>query len=92
VTTLAICSMLIGSALGIRFRVLILLPVIFLGSGLLAVVSFADDLALSQSILRIVVFTCVLQVSYLCAALLRHAVASTDTSGRWSSLGAQKLR
>lgn len=73
---LALCSILIGSMLGIRFRFVILLPVIAVGSAALAVISNAQGGTLSQAALAIVVFASLLQFGYICAALLKHVAMS----------------
>lgn len=91
-TTLAICSMLIGFLLGIRFRFVVLLPVIFLGSLSLVAISIAQGRPLAQTALTIVIFACLLQLGYICTALFRPAVASIHAAGRWSLLGSAKLR
>ncbi len=70
---LALCSILIGSLLGIRFRFFVLLPVIAVGSATLAVISTAQGGTLSQAVLTIVVFASLLQFGYICAALFKHA-------------------
>jgi hypothetical protein len=92
VIALAICSMLIGSVLGIRFRFVILPPIIILGSVCLVVISSAQGAALSQTILPIVVFATLLQLGYLCAALFKHAVMPHLAAEPRPSLGAPKLR
>ena len=76
VIALALCSILIGSMLGIRFRFVILLPVIAVGSAALAVISTAQGGTLSQAVLVIVVFASLLQFGYICAALFKHAAMS----------------
>lgn len=91
-TTLAICSTLIGSILGIRFRFLVLLPVVFIGSISLVVISMAQGKTFLQVLSTIAVFACLLQLGYLCTALFRHAVAPARAAGRWSLLGSPKLR
>lgn len=70
---LALCSILIGSVLGIRFRFFILLPVVSIGSAALAVVSTAQGETFSQAGLAIVVFASMLQFGYICAALFKQA-------------------
>jgi len=74
VITLAICSTLIGSVLGIRLRFVVLPPIIVLGAACLAVISSAQGAALSQTIVPVVIFATLLQLGYLCTALLKHAV------------------
>ena len=71
---LALCSILIGSALGIRFRFVVLLPVGAVGSAALAVISTAQGGTFSQVVLAIVVFASLLQFGYICTALFKHAV------------------
>ena len=73
---LALCSILIGSMLGIRFRFVILLPVIAVGSVALAAISTTQGGTLSQAVLAIVVFASLLQFGYICAALFKHAAIS----------------
>lgn len=70
-TTLAICSTLIGLVLGIRFRFLILVPILFVGSVSLATISMTQGQTLLQAISAIVVFAALLQVGYACTALLK---------------------
>jgi drug/metabolite transporter (DMT)-like permease len=92
VTTLAIWSTLIGSILGFRFRFIVLLPVIFLGSAGLVATSIAEGKSFLQTLSTIAVFVCLLQLGYICTALLRDAVRPADAAGRWSLLGSPKLR
>lgn len=88
---LALCSILIGSMLGIRFRFVILLPVIAAGSASLAAVSMAQGETLPQSVLAIAVFASLLQFGYICAALFKHALMPAYAGGR-EAAGSQKLR
>jgi hypothetical protein len=92
VFTLAICSALIGSILGIRFRFVVLLPIAFIGSIFLAASSIAQGKPFFQALLTIVVFASILQLGYICGALLRHAVKPAHAAGRWSLLGSPRLR
>jgi hypothetical protein len=73
VIALALCSILCGSALGIRFRFVVLLPVIAVGSAVLAVIATVQGGTLLQAVLAIVVFASLLQFGYICAALFKHA-------------------
>ncbi len=84
--TLAICSMLIGSVLGIRFRFVVLPPIIALGAACLIAISSAQGAALSQTIVPVVIFATLLQLGYLCTALYKHAMIPTYTSvgRRWN--------
>jgi hypothetical protein len=73
---LAICSMLIGSALAIRFRFVVLLPIIFLGSIVLVTISAFQNGLFSQMALMVIVFATSLQLGYVFAALMKHATIS----------------
>ena len=90
--TLAICSTLVGSILGIRFRFIILLPIIVLGAICLAAISSAQGAAFSQTILPIVIFATLLQLGYLGTALFKHAVLPDYSGERPASLGTPRLR
>jgi hypothetical protein len=92
VTTLAICSALIGSILGIRFRSVVLLPFIFVGSVSLVALALAQDKGFLQSVAMIGVFVSLLQLGYFCTALLRHAVTPALAAGERSLLESPKLR
>jgi surface polysaccharide O-acyltransferase-like enzyme len=71
---LAICSMLIGSTLAIRFRFMVLLPIIFFGSIVLVTISAIQNEPFSQMVLMVIVFATSLQLGYVFAALVKHAV------------------
>ena len=73
-TMLAICCMLIGSTLAIRCRVIVLLPIIFLGSAVLVTTSAILGEAFSRIALMVIVFAASLQLGYVFAALLKHAM------------------
>ena len=92
VITLAICSTLIGSMLGIRFRFFVLLPFIVLGAVCLGAISNAQDASFSQTIVTIVIFATLLQLGYLCTALFKHAVLPHYAAWRRPSLGTPRLR
>ena len=79
---LALCSILCGSALGIRFRFVVLLPVIAVGSAVLAVIATAQGGTLLQAVLAIVVFASLLQFGYICAALFKPAAMRAHASER----------
>ncbi len=85
---LAICSGLIGALAGMRFRVFILFPIIFIGAVVLATITASW----SQTILAIVVFTSSLQLGYVCTLLLRPTVVSLGGSVRLPFLGSPNLR
>jgi hypothetical protein len=91
VTALAICSTLIGSILGIRFRVIVLLPLVFFGSVGLVATSIAEGKSFLQTLSTIAVFVSLVQLGYICTALLKHAVTRAHATWRWSLLGNPKL-
>ena len=90
--TLAICSTLIGSILGIRFRFLALHSVIVLGAARFAALSNAQGATLSRTMVPIVIFATLLQLGYLCTAQLKHTVTPAHAGRRCPSLGTPKLR
>jgi hypothetical protein len=73
---LAICSMLIGSALAIRFRFIVLLPIIFLGSVVLVSIAAIQSEPFSRMALMVIVFATGLQLGYVFGSLMKHAMAS----------------
>lgn len=90
-TTLAICSLIVGSILGARFRVVVLLPVIFLGSVSLLGVSISRGYSPMQTICMILVFALLVQISYFCAALFKNTMMPDPVGARWPLLGSPKL-
>jgi hypothetical protein len=81
VTTLAIFSTLFGSMLGIRFRFLVLLPVLFVGSVSLVAISIAQGKTLPQATTAVMVFGLLLQIGYLCTGLFRSIVRTSGATG-----------
>jgi MFS-type transporter involved in bile tolerance (Atg22 family) len=92
VIALALCSILIGSVLGMRFRFIILLPIIAVGSAGLAAISIAQGGTLAQTALVIVVFASLLQFGYICAAVFKNATMPAYAKERTAALGSPKLR
>jgi len=91
VITVAVCSTLIGSILGIRFRFVVLLPIIFFGSISLFAISVAQDSTPLRTVATIAVFAALLQFGYICAALFKYAVTPAHAGKRWSLLESPKL-
>ncbi len=89
---LAICSLLIGAFLGTWFRVIVLPPIIVLGGASLAAITVLQGGTVSQAALPIIVFVSVLQLSYVCAAFMKHAVALVFGNARSSVLSNFTLR
>lgn len=91
-TTLAACSALIGSALGIRFRFFILLPFLFVGSIALTTLSIVQDWPQAQALWSIVLFAAALQAGYILSALLRHTIGPAIVEDGTAPIGNPKLR
>lgn len=87
---LAVCSGLVGALLGLRFRVIVLFPFIFIGSAIL--MAIMTDATWPRTILAIAVFVSSLQLGYVCALLLRPAFAALGSHIRLPFLGSPKLR
>ena len=77
-TALALGTMLIGMVLGIRFRVIILPPIILDGSAILSAIAFFTSESAGHALLSIIVFACVLQLGYLCTALVVASIFHGD--------------
>lgn len=75
-SAVAIFSLLIGSLLGGRFRVFILPPTIVLGGAMIGAVSAWQGQGASHIVVMIVVFAAMLQLGYLCGALLLRTRAT----------------
>ncbi|WP_315833647.1 hypothetical protein [Bradyrhizobium prioriisuperbiae] len=87
---LAVCSGLVGALLGLRFRVIVLFPFIFIGSAIL--IAIMPDATWPRTILAIAVFASALQLGYVCALLLRPAFSALGSHVRLPFLGSPKLR
>jgi hypothetical protein len=77
VSTVAIFSLLIGSLLGGRFRIFILPPAIVLGAAIIGTVLAWQGQGPAHTVVTILVFATVLQLGYLCGAMLVRARAAT---------------
>ncbi|MEH2491797.1 hypothetical protein FXB40_21955 [Bradyrhizobium rifense] len=75
-SAVAIFSLLIGSLLGGRFRVFILPPTIVLGGAMIGAVSAWQGQGAAHIVVMIVVFAAMLQLGYLCGALLLRTRAT----------------
>jgi hypothetical protein len=74
---IALCSSLIGTTLGTRFRVLVLIPAIMLGVLLVAATALVKGSALSSAIGAIAVWAVFLQLGYVGGLLTRHVLEVT---------------
>lgn len=69
-STVAVFSLLIGSLLGGRLRIFILPPTIVLGAAMIGGVAAWQGQGLAHTLVTILVFAAVLQLGYLCGAVL----------------------
>jgi hypothetical protein len=90
-TLLAIFSLLTGSILGIRFRFIILLPTIFLGSAALAVILFVWNETTVQAIWMVAIFASCIQLGYICALFVKYAMIPTINRSSWPLLRRPKF-
>jgi hypothetical protein len=70
VSTIAVFSLLIGSLLGGRFRIFILPPAIVLGAAILGALCAWQEQDPAHSVVMILIFAAMLQLGYVCGALL----------------------
>jgi hypothetical protein len=75
VSTVAVFSLLIGSLLGGRFRIIILPPAIVLGAAILGAICAWQGQDSAHGVVMILVFAAVLQLGYFCGAFLIRARA-----------------
>lgn len=69
-TILALGSMLVGMVLGIRFRFIVLFPVLIVGSLALTAFALMTDETAGRTLLSIIVVAGVMQLGYVCTSLL----------------------
>jgi hypothetical protein len=72
----ALCSSLIGATLGTRLRVFVLLPVTFVGVGLIALIASLNGSTLSSALGAIAVSSICLQLGYLGGLLTRYCMVA----------------
>lgn len=90
-STVAVFSLLIGSLLGGRFRIFILPPAIVLGGAMIGTVSAWQGHRPTHIFVMIVVFAAVLQLGYLCGAILLRARATTYRTEASSSFDSRSF-
>jgi len=76
-----ILAALTGAVLGMRFRVLVLIPAIGLCIVLVAAFGAVRGMGLAHTATMVIASEAALQLSYLVGALLRFAIAGTRLSG-----------
>jgi hypothetical protein len=74
-TLLAMTAMLIGALLGLRFKVLILVPAIVIGSAATLGIGMAHSNSLWFTLLAMVLAITALQMGYLGGAIIRFVIA-----------------
>lgn len=84
-TMLAMTAMLIGAVLGLRFKVLVLFPAIFIGSAAALGIGMAHNNGLWSVLLSMILAISALQMGYLGGAVIRFI--STGTRIRKDSSG-----
>ena len=89
---LAILSAVIGSTLGVRFKVLVLVPVTFLGAGAVIATSLLHGSTLPETAWAAVIFATLLQLGYLGTLLLRGNVAPRERTTQISLLSNPRLK
>jgi hypothetical protein len=83
--TVALATLCIGSALGLRFRVFVLLPAIFVGVTVITTWALAQGATIgSIAVLNVVGATC-LQFGYLGGAVLGSLISSGRFGGSKNS-------
>ncbi|WFU79646.1 hypothetical protein QA645_34930 [Bradyrhizobium sp. CIAT3101] len=91
-SAVAIFSLLIGSLLGGRFRIFILPPAIVLGGAIIGAVSAWQGQGAAHIVVMIVVFASLLQLGYLCGALLVRSRAAAYRTEAAASFDSPQLR
>ena len=100
-TILALGSMLVGMVLGIRFRFIVLVPVLIAGSLALVMIALTAGETGGRTLLLIVVFAGLTQIGYVCTSLMsaflghgtgterpEHDEASRSDQSRWKRVAA----
>jgi hypothetical protein len=79
---LAILSFLAGAVLGMRFRVMVLIPAITCAlATAIAIGAFRQQTVGSVALVAAATVTC-LQIGYMAGIAIRHFLAATRTAGR----------
>ena len=74
---IALCAMLVGAVLGVRYRVLILLPAAAPALIILMAGPIVKGLPLASAAIAAMTYVVVLQVGYLCGLFTRHVLLIT---------------
>jgi hypothetical protein len=76
--SLAICCTLIGAALGLRFKVLILVPTTAISLALIAAIALFTGAGLGWALMSAVLGTVSLQFGYVGGLITSTVIAATD--------------
>jgi hypothetical protein len=89
--SLAITYALIGAVLGLRFRVLVLVPTIAISLMVIALVALTFGSGIWMALIETVIAVTLVQVGYLCGAAIRLFLAgSRDTVHEPSAAAASR--
>jgi hypothetical protein len=83
---LMMCSALFGVVLGMRFRVLILPPVIFAGLTVLTVIGSMQNNLPSQIVLNVIAFAVLLQLGFVVGAYVKSVPARQSQTSLLANL------
>jgi hypothetical protein len=92
VIKLAILSLLIGSILGLRYRVFVLVPVVVVGSGIVIALSAIHGGALREMTWATVIFATLVQFGYAGTLFLKVNAASGERTAPVALLSNPKLK
>jgi hypothetical protein len=95
---LLVLSILVGALVGMRFKVLSLVPITALGVAFIAANAFARDERLASALMATILVVVGLQLGYLCGAGIRflwesagqHASGSSKRWREWTSRSREK--
>ncbi|MCA6125505.1 hypothetical protein J6500_26940 [Bradyrhizobium sp. WSM 1704] len=100
-TILALGTLLVGMVLGVRFRFIVLFPILIVGSLVLATISLMADEAAGRTLLSIIALAVPMQLGYVLTSLFaafifqdrgrkeRDAETGADNS-RWQRVAAPR--
>lgn len=90
-STVAVFGLLIGSLLGGRFRIFILPPTIVIGAATIGAISAWQGQGPAHTVVTILVFAAVLQLGYVCGAILLQARATAYRNEAASSFDSRSF-
>jgi hypothetical protein len=73
---LAICGLLFGAVFGLRFKVLILVPVTLVSAVVITAVTVAEQQSAAQALLAMLVAALTLQAGYVFGSISRFTMAA----------------